>query len=135
MTGDDNQTQVILSHNALVYLAHLLGSPKETIRKEACWTLSNITAGNRDQIQAVINANIIPALIDILRTGELKARKEAAWAITNATSGGSPEQIRFLVSQNCIPPMCDLLAMSDPKIVQVTSDEPHSVTLIDKHTD
>ena len=26
------------------------------IKKEACWTISNITAGNREQIQAVIDA-------------------------------------------------------------------------------
>ena len=31
-----------------------LGASKESIRKEACWTISNITAGNREQIQAVI---------------------------------------------------------------------------------
>lgn len=51
VTGDDLQTQVILNCGALPCLNHLLGSAKETIKKEACWTLSNITAGNRQQIQ------------------------------------------------------------------------------------
>ncbi len=51
VTGDDIQTQVILNCSALPCLLHLLGSIKETIRKEACWTISNITAGNRAQIQ------------------------------------------------------------------------------------
>ena len=37
-------------------------------------------------------------LIDILGKAEFKTRKEASWAITNATSGGSPEQIQFLVN-------------------------------------
>ena len=60
----------------------------ESIRKEACWTISNVTAGNRQQIQAVIDANVFPVLIDILSRAEFKTRKEAAWAITNATSGG-----------------------------------------------
>ncbi len=69
--------------------------------------------------QAVINANIFPVLIDILGKAEFKTRKEAAWAITNATSGGSPEQIRFLVDQGCIPPLCDLLTVMDSKIIQV----------------
>lgn len=50
---------------------------------------------------------------------EFKTRKEAAWAITNATSGGTPEQIRYLVSQRCVPPLCDLLTVMDAKIVQV----------------
>jgi len=110
---------VILNCNALPCLLHLLSYNKESIRKEACWTISNITAGNRQQIQAVINANIFPVLIEILSRAEFKTRKEAAWAITNATSGGSPEQITFLVEQGCIPPLCELLTVMDPKIIQV----------------
>lgn len=51
VTGDDVQTQVILNCSALPCLHHLLSSPKEAVRKEACWTISNITAGNRQQIQ------------------------------------------------------------------------------------
>ena len=105
---------------------------------KACWTISNITAGNRQQIQAVIDANIFPVLIDIQVSltnnsavshtpfpsqskAEFKTRKEAAWAITNASSGGTAEQIKFLVQQGCIPPLCDLLTVMDSKIVQVGS--------------
>lgn len=51
VTGDDLQTQVVINCGALQCLHHLLSSIKETVRKEACWTLSNITAGNRQQIQ------------------------------------------------------------------------------------
>ncbi|XP_020709526.1 importin subunit alpha-7 isoform X1 [Athalia rosae] len=119
VTGDDVQTQVVLNCSALPCLLHLLSSPRETVRKEACWTVSNITAGNRQQIQAVIEANIFPVLIDILGKAEFKTRKEAAWAITNATSGGTADQIRYLASQSCIPPLCDLLTVMDAKIVQV----------------
>ncbi len=54
VTGDDVQTQVILNCSALPCLLHLLSSQKESIRKEACWTISNITAGNRAQIQVGI---------------------------------------------------------------------------------
>jgi len=82
-------------------LLSLLSSSKEAIRKEACWTISNITAGNCNQIQSVIDANLIPPLIHLLQHGEFKTKKEACWAISNATSGGlaKPEQIRYLVSQ------------------------------------
>jgi len=54
----------------------------------------------------------------------LKTRKEACWAISNATSGGlqKPEQIRYLVQQGCIKPLCDLLACPDNKIIQVALD-------------
>lgn len=119
VTGDDNQTQVIISSSALPCLDHLLHHSKETIKKEACWTISNITAGNKTQIQAVIDANIFPTLVEILSKAEYKTRKEAAWAITNAGSGGTPEQVRYLVACNCIPPLCDLLTVMDPNIIQV----------------
>jgi importin subunit alpha-1 len=75
-------------------LALLTRNHKKSIKKEACWTISNITAGNKDQIQAVIDANIIPPLVSLLATAEFDIKKEAAWAISNATSGGTHEQIK-----------------------------------------
>ncbi|KAF9787211.1 armadillo-type protein [Thelephora terrestris] len=122
VTGDDLQTQVVIESGALPALLSLLSSPKEGIRKEACWTISNITAGSPPQIQAVIDANIIPPLINILSNADFKTRKEACWAIANATLGGlqEPTQIRYLVNQGCIKPLCGLLAVTDNKIIQVS---------------
>lgn len=55
VTGDDNQTQIVINCNALSFLAHLLqSSPKKSIKKEACWTISNITAGTKLQIQVCL---------------------------------------------------------------------------------
>ncbi|KAL4878872.1 armadillo-type protein [Aspergillus karnatakaensis] len=124
VTGDDVQTQVIINCGALPALLSLLSSTKDGIRKEACWTISNITAGNSSQIQSVVDANIIPPLVHLLANGDFKTRKEACWAISNATSGGlqKPEQIRYLVSQGCVKPLCDLLACPDNKIIQVALD-------------
>jgi HEAT repeat protein len=119
VTGDDMQTQHIINYQALTCLHSLLSNPKKGIRKEACWTISNITAGNVQQIQSVIDANIIPQLIQLLRNAEFDIKKESAWAISNATSGGSPEQIKYLVQQGCIGPLCDLLKVSDAKIITV----------------
>lgn len=114
----------MISSGALVALSSLLSSPKEGIRKEACWTISNITAGNANQIQAVIEANLIPPLISILTRGEFKTKKEACWAISNATSGAlqRPDHIRYIVQQGCIKPLCELLACGENKIVQVALD-------------
>jgi len=105
-------------------LVNLLSSSKEGIRKEACWTISNITAGNTEQIQAVIDAGIFSPLINLLASSDLKTKKEACWAVSNATSGGlaKPEQIRYLVELGCIRPLCDLLSSMDNKIIQVTLD-------------
>lgn len=52
VTGDDAQTQIVINCSALPYLLNLLTtSPKKSIKKEACWTISNITAGTKAQIQ------------------------------------------------------------------------------------
>lgn len=124
VTGNDMQTQVMVNSGVLHHLGPLLVSSKETLRKEACWTISNITAGNSEQIQAVIDANLIPPIIRLLSQGDYKTKKEACWAISNASSGGltNPDQIRYLVSQGCIKPLCDLLAIADAKIIEVTLD-------------
>ncbi|KHN03948.1 Importin subunit alpha [Glycine soja] len=120
VTGDDLQTQVIINHQALPRLLNILtNNYKKSIKKEACWTISNITAGNKKQIQDVIEASIIAPLVHLLQNAEFDIKKEAAWAISNATSGGSHEQIKFLVSQGCIRPLCDLLICPDPRIVTV----------------
>ncbi|XP_030544907.1 importin subunit alpha-1a-like [Rhodamnia argentea] len=120
VTGDDLQTQCVIDHQALPCLLNLLtGNYKKSIKKEACWTISNITAGNKEQIQAVIEANIIGPMVQLLQNAEFDIKKEAAWAISNATSGGSHEQIKFLVSQGCVKPLCDLLICPDPRIVTV----------------
>ncbi|KAF8038861.1 hypothetical protein BT93_B1421 [Corymbia citriodora subsp. variegata] len=120
VTGDDLQTQCVIDHQSLPCLLNLLtGNYKKSIKKEACWTISNITAGNKEQIQAVIGANIISPMVQLLQNAEFDIKKEAAWAISNATSGGSHEQIKFLVSQGCVKPLCDLLICPDPRIVTV----------------
>jgi len=133
VTGDDCQTQCVINCGALPRLLALLNSPKKGIRKEACWTISNITAGTREQIQAVIEANIIPPLVHLLATAEFDIKKEAAWSISNATSGGSPEQIKYLVQQGCIKPLCDLLTCNDPRLVTVALEGIENVLKAGEH--
>jgi importin subunit alpha-1 len=119
VTGNDEQTQVVINCGALTCLANLLRHPKKSIKKEACWTISNITAGSKQQIQAVFDEQLIPPLIEILGTADFDVKKEAAWAISNATSGGTNQQIAYLVQQGCIKPLCELLNVRDVKIINV----------------
>ncbi|KAL1221524.1 Importin subunit alpha-6 [Cardamine amara subsp. amara] len=121
VTGDDMQTQAVLNHQPLPALLNLLTKTyKKSIKKETCWTISNITAGTTSQIQEVIEAGIAQPLIELLQNGEFDIKKEAVWAISNATSGGSHEQIKFFVDQGCIKPLCDLLSCPDPRVVTVS---------------
>lgn len=41
-------------------------------------------------------------LVYLLQNAEFDIKKEAAWAISNATSGGSPDQIRYAVHDQCL---------------------------------
>ncbi|WVZ71232.1 hypothetical protein U9M48_019844 [Paspalum notatum var. saurae] len=119
-TGDDAQTQCIVDHQALPYLLNILiKNQNKDVKKEACWTISNITAGSKKQIQAVINENIIGPLVHLMRTADFAIRSEAAWAISNATWGGTHDQIKYLVSQDCIQAFCDFLSHSDTKSLMV----------------
>eukprot|EP00027_Filamoeba_sp_ATCC50430_P006380 CAMPEP_0168543342 /NCGR_PEP_ID=MMETSP0413-20121227/1832_1 /TAXON_ID=136452 /ORGANISM="Filamoeba nolandi, Strain NC-AS-23-1" /LENGTH=124 /DNA_ID=CAMNT_0008573283 /DNA_START=212 /DNA_END=582 /DNA_ORIENTATION=- len=86
--------------------------------KEACWTISNITAGNKDQIQCVIDAQIFPTLFQVFNNSpEDDIKTEAMFAILNALTGGSTEQILYLVSAGCISPLCNALSSKRDAIV------------------
>ncbi|KAG6598017.1 Importin alpha-2 subunit [Phytophthora cinnamomi] len=122
VTGNEQQTQMMLDLAVLPRLVPLLKHEKKLIRKETCWAISNITAGTPSQIQEVIDANVIPPLLFQLTSTEFDVRKEAAWAISNATSGGTTEQIKYLVQQGCIPPLVKLLDVQDPRVINVSLD-------------
>ncbi|XP_062081239.1 importin subunit alpha-4-like [Humulus lupulus] len=54
VTGDDSQTQFVIDNQVLPCLFQLLTqNHKKSIKKEACWTILNITAGNKAQIQVL----------------------------------------------------------------------------------
>lgn len=132
VTGDDHQTQVIMQCGVLPSLQKLLSHAKKAIRKESCWTISNITAGNRDQIQEVINHGLIPPVVHLLQTGDFDIKKEAAWAISNATSGGSPQQIEYLVENGCIKPFVDLLSINDARTIGVALEALENILKVGK---
>merc|ERR1712048_1188979 len=78
-----------------------------------------ITAGNVEQIEAVIENSMIQPLVTLLRTGEFDVKKEAAWAVSNLSSGGNDNQVKFLVHQQAIPPLCALFTSTNNRIVLV----------------
>ncbi|KAF2308290.1 hypothetical protein GH714_039908 [Hevea brasiliensis] len=96
-----------------------LHHPSPSVLVPALRTVGNIVTGDDIQTQAVIEAGLIGPLVNLVQNAEFDIKKEAAWAISNATSGGTHDQIKYLVSQGCIKPLCDLLVCPDPRIVTV----------------
>ena len=54
--------------------------------------------------------------------GDFKSQKEAAWAVTNLTSGGTVQQIAYLVQMDALAPLCNMLTCKETKVVQVILD-------------
>jgi importin subunit alpha-1 len=101
-TGDTAATQAVLDQPAaLPGVLRLLatGATRRSLRKEACWLVSNVCAGTEGQVEAVVRSGLVPALVRCLREDEVEVAREAAWALCNAASGGGEEHARCLV--NC----------------------------------
>ncbi|KAK8987985.1 hypothetical protein V6N11_065587 [Hibiscus sabdariffa] len=111
-SGDDVQTQAVIEANIIAPLVHLLQNDEFDIKGEAAWAISNVTfGGTHDQIKyensllcifVVWNYDLVETSIDKL-----------------PHPGHMSQYFRFLVSQGCIKPFCDLLICRDPRIVEV----------------
>jgi len=123
VTGNDVQTQSVIDADIWEHSINLLHHNKKAIRKETCWMLSNIAAGTKPQINALMNApGVIPAAIQQLTSGEWEVRKEACWIISNITTGGTFPHVQQLIDYGCVKPVCDLLDVSDSKVIIVALD-------------
>lgn len=108
-----------INAGVLETLNEIIYHKKKTVRKEVCWSLSNITAGSAAQIQMCLNLGIIDKLIYILIHDDIEIKKEAVWAVSNSTAGASAEQFSILVEKGILKALCSVLSMKDPRILAV----------------
>lgn len=77
LTGRDDLTEMMLDTGVLVVLSHLLSAGQKIFRKEACWAISNITAGASHQIEEVFAFNqgeILGKLINMVYHDDLDVK-------------------------------------------------------------
>eukprot|EP01137_Pigoraptor_chileana_P002526 Opistho-2@2342 len=117
LSGNEQQTQVILNCGALPPLVALLNHPRDTIKKEAAWAMSNIAAGETHQIEVLMQSGAVPLLVNIMMQSSVHAASEAMFTVLNLLTGGTPEQVRRIVEERCVNPVCGFLRHTDLKIV------------------
>lgn len=114
VTGDDAQTDAVLSCKPLPSVMQLTTSTKMKIRKECCWMLSNICAGPLYQVVQIRDAGFFERFVITARDPELSVRKEAAFCITNASE--RPEVVGDLMDADCMTVMHELMDSHDGKL-------------------
>ena len=75
ITGTDKHTQFCLDKGFLACVASLLNHRKNSIVKETCWALSNVTAGTRMQVNNVVTYGLVPMVIKQLKSNDFKIQK------------------------------------------------------------
>ena len=86
------RTQAVVDAGALPLMYSLLHHPKPNIKKESCWMISNVTAGNATQINEVVKAGLLKPLVEVM-------------AKVGGSSGFNPPS-SFLGSRSCVN-QCD----------------------------
>eukprot|EP00730_Choanoeca_flexa_P015390 TRINITY_DN7057_c0_g1_i2.p1 TRINITY_DN7057_c0_g1~~TRINITY_DN7057_c0_g1_i2.p1 ORF type:complete len:520 (+),score=87.32 TRINITY_DN7057_c0_g1_i2:67-1626(+) len=120
--GSDEQTAAVIGMGILDVLRNLLQSKKVHVRKDACWTLSNICAGTYEQIDAVIEANLVLSLVLICQSNDsFKVRLDAAWSLCNIISQGNEQHAAYLIQNHGIEAILFIFQneMGDAKAVTV----------------
>ena len=103
LTGCEQDTQLVLDAGFTPILHQLLRYPLEQVRKEACWTASNVAAGSRGQKQALLDEDgLLADVMELARTANTSVRKEACYVLSNLCEGGDSEQLAVLLKAGVV---------------------------------
>lgn len=78
-----------LEAGVLKALTVLITHHKQAVRKEACWAISNITAGTPLEVEWCLDQGVFEKLVHCLVVDNTEVKKEAIWALSNALNFAS----------------------------------------------
>jgi importin subunit alpha-6/7 len=121
LAGDEDlQKRSILKHQPLPALRDLLASGDFFLADGACEAVTSIMALGQTHIETVIQHQIIPLLVDMLAWDhDDDASDRVVKAFGAATANGSRDQIRILVGNGCIRPLCEFLRQDFDRVLGV----------------
>ena len=123
LTGDDSQTDYLVSTGVIENLKQVINHEKKAVRREACWALSNITAGNSQQIAVVLSdPHILTILEGLILNDSPEISREATWILSNATSRADNQLISSLVNWGLIKIFLQIMKLPDSKQVSICLD-------------
>lgn len=118
-TGSDEETQAVVDAKGIDALKFAMQVPFTMLRKDACWTISNIAAGNPAQVAIVIEADIIPLVCKILREDELIVKSEAIWILTNLANVVETSLLKYVITAELMNLLPELLKIENESILSV----------------
>jgi len=108
-TGNDVETEAVISAGFLECVPTLMACSKNGIRKETMWSVSNIAAGSCSQIQKIIDSGVLPTVIDAARVATFEVKKEAIFVLANMLEGSNQEQMKFMTENEVLVVLCETL--------------------------
>ena len=113
--GNENQTNHLLNNHILNLLEKLMDRPSTSIRREACWTSSNICAGTEVQVhKCIFYPSIFEKLMVMLKSDELSVRDEILYCFKNICYLGSPNDVYSLLERcNFLEALSDVIQLRE----------------------
>ncbi len=100
---------LILNYNLLPCVLELLDHENRDIVRDMCGLISDITHYTIVTIQALIEIGFFRKLFKVLKVAQADTHKEAACIVYNTIQYGKAEQVRYLIDEGVILPLCNLL--------------------------
>lgn len=120
VAGTEVHTQMALQNGIMEPLTQLILSSKtRMIKKETCWTLSNIAAGSTRQLTSMYRYPILQPILNFIETESQDIQRECVWIITNTTANASEELIKYMVDNNVMRTIVFVLESKDISLIEV----------------